>query len=55
MNYKLSEESINKILDYLQKKPYNEVYHLIPLLLRAEAIQEGEGSNETNSGDSRKE
>ena len=42
MEYKLSEETINKVLNYLANKPYIEAAPLINDLQKAIPIEEGE-------------
>ena len=34
--YKIEKEDLQKILDYLQNKPYHEVYELIHIILKLE-------------------
>lgn len=44
--YKLSEEVVQGLVNYLSSKPYTDVYQVIPLLLNAEEIiKEEEKSN----------
>ena len=33
MKYEISQEDLQKILDYLQQKPYHEVYELINIII----------------------
>ena len=42
-NFKLSEDTYIKLLEYLVAKPYAEVYQLLPLLenLEVSTIQQG--------------
>jgi hypothetical protein len=34
MKYKVSQEDLQKILDYLQQKPYFEVHELINIIIK---------------------
>lgn len=52
MEYKISEVALNKALDYLGKRPYNEVYAVIALLLTAKPIKTGEKENDNSSSGS---
>lgn len=39
MEYKIQEETVNKLLDYLKDKPYIEVFQVIQLLQSLEPIK----------------
>lgn len=34
MTYQIEQKNAQALLDYLQKRPYNEVFQLIPLLMK---------------------
>jgi hypothetical protein len=34
MEYKITQEELQKILDYLQQKPYHEVFELINIIIK---------------------
>ncbi len=38
--YKLPEEALNQVLQYLAGRPYGEVYQLVPLLQSATKVEE---------------
>jgi hypothetical protein len=40
MNFKIGKDTVNLIVDYLSKKPYIEVYQIIPLLLNLPSAEE---------------
>lgn len=52
--YKISEESANKVLQYLAQKPYIETYQLIPLLQNLQSVK-GEDVKQVETKETKKE
>ena len=46
MKFIIEKASAQRILDYLAKRPFDEVFELIPLLMRLETLPEPEATSE---------
>lgn len=47
MTFEISQENAQKVLDYLTRKPYAEVYDLIPILTNLKLINKTMNPEET--------